>query len=202
MPSAFATLDRLELATRAYHSSADRTWSCLLAPEVTTWQYVRRLVSVYGFEAPVEAALAYTPHFKLVFDLPWWFRAGLIAQDLLALGITAAEIARLPQCAAVAPFVGPLEACGWFYVLARSTLVQARVRRHLVARLPDARRAVAYLSAYDGAAHERRCELGAMLDRIVRSPRMLDDVVAAADAAFRCLDRWLPDERVVRARGA
>ena len=85
-------LERLDLETRSYHAAADRWWSRLLAPGITKWQYIHCLVRAYGFDAPVEASLAYTPRLRSVCDLRRHFRSGLIAQDLLELGLSAAEL--------------------------------------------------------------------------------------------------------------
>ena len=129
---------RLNLETRSFHDAADEGWLALLARDVTRSDYQRQLVTVYGFEGPLEAAFAYTPNLKLFVDLRQRSRAGLIAKDLLALGLRANAIATIPQCL-LAPFSGPVEALGWMYVAERATLLHERARRHLVARSPTAR---------------------------------------------------------------
>ncbi|NVB81675.1 MAG: biliverdin-producing heme oxygenase [Kofleriaceae bacterium] len=199
---AAAALLRLNLETQSHHATADQAWLSLQGRELTKWQYLRRLVAVYGFEAPLESALAYTPHLPLLVDLRRRQRAGYIAQDLLALGLSASEIAELPQCVPMAPFSSALEALGWLYVSERETLLHDRIRTRVLEAMPDLRHATAYLSAYDGVVGARWQELGAVIDRVVRSSRMLDEVIVAAHAAFRTWERWSRDDRASHARFA
>lgn len=190
MESAATTLLRLNLETQSHHAAADELWAPLLAPHVTKWQYLARLAVVYGFEAPLEAALAYTPNLRLAIDIRSRIRAGLVAQDLIALGLSAGEVAGLPQCFPMAPFGSPLEALGWLYVSERTTLQHDAVRQNVVGKLPDTATATAYLSVYDGIVGLRWQELGAAFDRFVRTERALDEVIAGAYAGFRCLANW------------
>jgi heme oxygenase len=199
---AAAALLRINLETQSHHATADQAWLSLQDGDLTKWQYLRRLVAVYGFHAPLESALAYTPTLPLLIDLRRRQRAGYIAQDLLALGLTASEIAELPQCVPMAPFASTLEAFGWLYVSERETLIHERVKTRLLQSMPDLRHATSYLSAYDGVVGARWQELGAVIDRVVRSPRMLDEVIVAAHAAFRCWERWSRDDRATHARFA
>ncbi len=195
-------LVRLNLETRAFHAAADEGWLSLLGADATRWDYVRRLRTTYGFEAPLEAALAYTPGLRPLIDLRPRTRAGLIAQDLLALGASASELALLPQCFPIAPFSGPLEALGWLYVTERATLLHDSIRRALAARIPDVSRACAYLSAYEGVTNARWQELGHVLDRAAPTARLLGELVAAANAGFRCLLAWRSGAVADVARGA
>jgi heme oxygenase len=183
------TLARLGQETRAFHADADALWQRLMVPEITASQYLDTLIRVFGFEGPIEAALAYTPRLALVIDVHERFRAGFIAQDLLALGMRPGEIAQLPQCV-VAPFASPLEGLGWMYVVERATLLHDQVRRYIHVRMPQARDACVYLGATDATATTRWQELGNCIERAIRTPRMLDDVINGAHAAFRCWNDW------------
>src|SRR5678815_3980647 len=115
-------LARLDAETRAYHVSADGLWRDLMEGSSTPATYMHHLVRVYGFEAPLEAALAYTPGLASVIDVRGRVRSGLTVRDLLALGISAARIAELPQCM-LAPFATVAEALGWMYVSERSSVL-------------------------------------------------------------------------------
>lgn len=191
MEAAATTLLRLNLETQPHHEAADQLWAPLLARGVTKWQYVAGLAAVYGFEAPLEAALAYTPNLRLAIDLRSRIRAGLVAQDLIMLGLSPGEVADLPQCSSIAPFGSPLEALGWLYVSERTTLQHEAVRQNVVGRLgAEVERATAYLSVYDGVVGLRWQELGSAFDRFVRTDRAYDEVIAGAQAAFRCLANW------------
>ena len=193
---------RLNLETRAFHASADEGWLSLLGADASRWDYVRQLIATYGFEAPVEAALAYTPGLKQAIDLRGRSRAGLLAQDLLALGLSASELARLPQCFPIAPFSGVVEALGWLYVAERATLLHDSIRRAIAKRIPDVAHACSYLSAYEGVANARWLELGHVLDRAAPDARATNELVTAACAGFRCLLAWRGGNRTPVARGA
>lgn len=184
-----ATLLRLNLETRAFHAPSDAGWTALLTPDVTKQQYVDQLVRVFGFEGPLEAALAYTMHLDLFVDVHMRFRAGFIAQDLLELGMSPSVIARLPQCA-IAPFASPLEALGWVYVVERASLTHEKVCGHLRAHLREANDACVYLSAGDVRGDGHMHELGHVLERAVRTPAMFDEVVRGAEAGFRTWLDW------------
>src|SRR5262249_15472239 len=94
------TLIQLNLATQDHHVAADASWLRLLVPTVTKRQYIEHLIRVYGVEAPLEAALRYTPGLSALVDLRSRVRSGLIVQDLMWLGMGAGRIAALSQ-----PFV-------------------------------------------------------------------------------------------------
>jgi heme oxygenase len=182
-------LARLNLETQAFHALADEGWRSLLTPEITTARYIDQLVRVYGFEGPLEAALAYTPNLELVLDVHKRYRAGFIAQDLIGLGMRPSEVARLPQ-QTIAPFASPLEALGWMYVAERATPLHDEVRRYINVRLPEAKQACVYLSANDGHVGARWHSLGIALDRGARTQRMADEIISGAHAGFRCWLEW------------
>lgn len=182
-------LTRLNLETEAFHALADEGWRRLLTPDVTTASYIDQLIRIYGFEGPLEAALAYTPNLDLVIPVHDRYRAGYIAQDLIALGMRPGEVARLPQ-QTIAPFAGPLEALGWMYVVERATLLHEVVRRHLDARLPQARAACVFLSSSEGQVAQRRHAFGQALDRAARSERIENEIVAGALVGFRTWLEW------------
>jgi heme oxygenase len=188
--NASRALAKLNLETRAHHAAADEGWLGLLSPATDRWEYLRQLVIAYGFEAPLECAFAYTPRLHFEIELRDRSRAGLLAQDLLQLGLNAGEIATLPQYVPLAPFGTVVEALGWMYVNERATLLRDSTRRHVVARVPDASRACAYISAYDGVASARWLAFGAVLDRVATTDPMIDELISAARAGFRSAIAW------------
>lgn len=184
---------RLDVETRAVHAAADRTWLHLVGDDEhapSEHDYMRALVRVYGFEAPLEAALAYTPQFELLVDMVGRYRSGLIAQDLLILGLSPAQVSAIPQCM-IAPFSGVAEALGWLYVHERATLCHDRARRELVARVPKLAKATSYLAASAGAAMIRFEELGRQIACFARTPAVERRILLAAHDAFRALLAWL-----------
>lgn len=180
-------LARLNLETQAFHALADAGWRDLMTPEISAGAYLSELVRVYGFEGPLEAALAYTPHLGLAINVHERFRAGYIAQDLITLGMRPGEITRLPQ-QLIAPFANPLEALGWIYVAERAMPLHEEVRRYISERLPQAKQACVYLTANDGRVPARWHSFGQALDRAARTPRMADEIIGGAQAGFRA---WL-----------
>jgi heme oxygenase len=185
------TLIRLNIATRAHHAAADAPWLDLLVPIVGKREYTAHLIKVYGFEAPLEAAFRYTPGLSALIDLRARMRIGLLAQDLLRLGMTASQIAQLPQRFETFTSIG--EALGWMYVIERSTLLHGGVRRYLTTQLPEVASATGYLSAYDGSATVRWSELGDAVDTLAETPALTQLCVRAAHQAFRAQREWFFD---------
>lgn len=193
---------RLNLDTRALHRDSDEPWLSLLRPQATRADYVQLLLDTYGFEAPLEAAFAYTPSLKLAIDLRQRSRAGLLAKDLLTLGIPPVEVANIGQYFEVTPFSSAAEALGWMYVTERLTLVHDSIRRQLTSRIADIADASSYISAYAGVASGRWISFGHALDRVARTDAAIDEIVAASRSAFRALSEWTQADRTRYARGA
>lgn len=185
------TLVRLELETQAYHRDADQPWLDLMTPFLARHQYADQLARAYCFEAPVESALAYTAHVTSLIGTR--ARSRLIAHDLFALDYSQSRLA--PRL--VAPFATVADALGWLYVLERTARLYEMVQRNVVTRLPGA--PTEYLS--DPDATERWTELGEVMDRVARTPRITDQIIYAAHDAFRSSLDWYVGEQALR-RGA
>jgi heme oxygenase len=186
-----ALISKLKLATRAWHADVDEPWLALLRPEVTPAQYLSQLSRMYGLVAPFESACRYTPGITKLLDYRHLMRAGLIAQDLLALGIPPSEVSRIPTCPALTMFHDVGEALGWLYVIERSTLLQDGVRRHLIEKLPVVARACAYLGMYEGHIGDHWQSFGRLLDRVARDPEVEASILRAAEDAFLHAKQWL-----------
>jgi heme oxygenase len=182
-------LHQLDVETREHHAEVDGYWLDLMAAGVTRDHYRRLLTRLYGFESPLESAFAYTPHLVIA-DRRERTRSGLLAQDLLALGITPAKLTALPQCQTIAPFNDPGEALGWKYVIERPTQMHGAIKRNLVTRVDDVANACRYLSAFDGVAAARWQQLGALLDDVSTRPGASDRILMGAKAAFSCMTEW------------
>ncbi len=183
-----ATLARLNLATHGLHPYADAPWLRLLAADVTQERYLEHLITVYGFESAVEAALSVTPHIGGAIQLRERARSGLIVEDLLSLGFTPQRIAHLPHCSSIVSFLDIPEAMGWMYVVERATLLHDATRQQLIARFgaPPCE----YLSAYAGLVAARWQSFGEALDRVAQSPAVTEQIISAARAAFDCQQQW------------
>jgi heme oxygenase len=186
------TVIQLNMATRSHHVTADTPWLDLMVPTVGLHSYRKLLLRVYGFEAPLEAAFRYTPGLSSLVDLRARTRSGLIAQDLMRLGMSASRLADVPQ--RFTTFAGPAEALGWMYVIERSTLLHGGVRRYLLQHLPDVGEATSYLSAYEDAAGLRWSELGSAFDAVAPSPPVVRQLLQAANTGFRALCDWFREE--------
>jgi heme oxygenase len=182
------TLIHLNISTREHHSAADAPWLDLMVPTVDRHAYMRQLIHVYSFEAPLEAAFRYTPGLATVVALRVRKRSGLIVQDLMRLGLGPARIAGLDQ--RFATFSSPAEALGWMYVVERATLLHGAVRSYLAQHLLDVNTAWSYLSAYDGVAAARWSDLGNALDVIATTPDVKRQILHAARQGFRALRDW------------
>lgn len=192
-----ALLMRLNLVTRQCHADVDEPWLALMHPTVTRADYLSQLVRTFGFVAPFEAACRYTPDLEGLLEGRHLSRAGLIAQDLLTLGLTPAQVANAPQCFSITTFRSVREALGWMYVIERATLLQDGIRRHLLTYLSEIQEATAYLTAFDGRVSDHWNTFGRMLDHVGSTTEAADEIIAAANAGFACAQRWF---RVAEAR--
>ena len=188
-------LMKLNVSTRHWHARLDEPWLDLLQPHGGRAEYLGQLVRVYGFVAPFESACKYTPGVGRALDFRQLTRAGLIAQDLLGLGLSPSQLTILPQCDSITPFTDLAEALGWLYVIERSTLLHDGVRRHLIERLPELAGACAYLSQYDGRVNEHWLTFGRMLDRVGSAHEVAHTIVTAAHNAFDVAQRWFSNAR-------
>lgn len=190
MQSVSALITKLNLATRVWHADVDDPWLALLQPDVTEADYTAQLVRTYGLVAPFESACRYTPGIMKLLDYRQLLRAGLIAQDLLSLGIKPAHVARIPTCPAITMFRDTGEALGWLYVIERSTLLQDGVRKHLIEKLPHVSRSCAYLSMYEGHVGDHWLAFGRMLDRVAKNADIEAAIIDAAAQAFTHAKEW------------
>ncbi len=188
-------IDRLSQETSVFHGEADRDIDALFRPRVSAVDYRDYLVRAYGFEAPLEAALALSSSLDMMLDLRARARAGLIAQDLLRLGMRPSTITDLPLCLTVPQFRSTAEALGWMYVTERAALAHSVIRRHLMTCLPEVMvTASAYLQSAGGLLGTRWRQFGAVLDEVATHPAVADRIVASANEAFRNHRRWMMQE--------
>jgi heme oxygenase len=182
-------LVRLELETHVHTPSADAD-RLVLFDDSSVPAYRQFLSRVYGFEAPVEEALARTHGLDPQIATLHAF-AGLIHADLCALGMTDPQISRLPRCA-VPELKSPAPALGWLYVLERNTLLHGLIRRHLARRIPkQMESALSYLSMHEGKPGTRYRKLGTVLDAFAKHTAFVPgQIVSAAHEAFRTQRHW------------
>ena len=196
MPHGSWMIERLHVDTRRYHAEADADFDVVFRTNCSSSHYLAFLLRVYGFEAPLESALALTPNLELMIDLSERRKAHYLVKDILTLGLQPVELDDIPQCMTIPQFRGAAEALGWMYVVERSTLAHCVIRRHLLTVLPrEMSRASEYLQSYAGVVGRRWRDFGTLLDDIARQPAIADRIVTAANEAFRAQRRWIQVEQ-------
>ena len=194
-------VSRLELATRQWHADVDAPWLGLVRPSVTQDDYLGVLVRTFGFVAPLESACKYTPGLERLVDMRRLTRAGLLAQDLLTLGVSPQALARAPQCFAITTFADVPEALGWLYVVERMALVQNGIRQHLQSHIRGLENACAYLEELE-RARDYWEGFARTLDRLSARSDITNEIVAAASAGFVCARAWtIGDRELERSTG-
>ncbi len=174
-------LAQLDFATRGYHIYADAGRMALLTSPITRERYEEYLSRVYAFEAPTEARWQRTEGLDSVVDLKPSLRAGFLITDLTTLGSR-------PTDAPINPtFVGVEQALGWMYVVERGRRMNALLHRHLTRRLPQVMMIAGnYLNA-SSPCGQRWQHFGAALDHFADNHVIADQIVNAANRAFRAL---------------
>lgn len=182
-------LSRLNRETQPHHGVADNDRLAMLGNSADRERYASFLTRVYGFEAPVEAALLLTDGLDPWLDLRDRAHLKLLRADLQALGIS--DPNQLPRCSTVFPFRHPAEALGWVYAIERNTLLHGVIERHLRSRMPDVlKSAGSYLAGQQRSNGLRLRDLGAAMDRMARQAGCADRIVHGARAAFRAQHGW------------
>jgi heme oxygenase len=182
-------LVRLNAATRQWHATVDDSWLELLRPTVTVADYLAQLVRTYGLIAPFESACKYTPALAQLVDKGRLMRAGLIAQDLLALDLTPSQVASIPTCPEITVFGSAGEAIGWLYVIERTTLLADGLLRHIHDTLPHAAEATRYLETFSTQGTEYWQSFARIVER-ASTDDVANDVERAACAAFEIAHGW------------
>jgi heme oxygenase len=172
----------------------------LLREDVSWLDYRLYLFRMYGLHAPIERALGTTRGLTAVIeDAPLRNHKGaLLAHDLIALGVDRRTLTELPRMPVPALHDLP-EALGWMYVLESWTLGGARLRAHLVRRLPlEIDAASAYLGCYGDEVTARWHELGGAVDRYAMRSGAIEQIVAGASDCLHRLQRWCRPARYGR----
>ncbi len=181
-----AALARLALETASTRAAIDEA---LLGPLdfLDTASYRRFLCLVYGFQAPLEAALDLTPGIDLEF-LHERRRVAPIAADLMSLGLTRQEFHLLSRRQTIGPFASVPEALGWMYATERLGLHLETLRIRIENEMPVVYElACQYLAASRNVVELRWRGYGRLLDRVGHA----DDIVAAGIAGLDSFRSWL-----------
>jgi heme oxygenase len=189
-------LARLKAATHARHQLLERR-SPLLDPALTLGRYRETLAALHAYYRPLEARLAALPDWGDVeLDLAVRWKTPLLARDLDALGLGAAERDARPACAVLPSVRDCAHGLGCLYVLEGATLGGRVVMRRLAERLPVTPvHCGAFLSGYGEQTGPMWARFGAVVtDFAARHAGVRGvetSIVAAARTAFSTLTRWM-----------
>jgi heme oxygenase len=173
-------LQQLDYATRGHHIAADSPRVSLLGATVTREKYIDYLVRTFAFEAPVEARWQHTTRLAAIIDIQRRLRTGFLVSDLRALCCTPAQV--VP-----ASFVGIEQALGWMYVVERGRRMNGMLQRHLMRRLPGEMAIAGNYLAASSPIGTRWQQLGITLDLVAKNHATAEQIINAAQRAFRCL---------------
>ncbi|MDX9875714.1 MAG: biliverdin-producing heme oxygenase [Spongiibacteraceae bacterium] len=191
---ASAVSDRLREATAVIHQ---RLEACIPLTAISTQPtaYRQLLQAYWGFYAPFEAALQ--PHVESFGDLQWQRRIKhtLLAADLAGLGVTATDLAGLPQCQNLPAVTDVPIALGTMYVLEGATLGGRQILGMQSDRLA-ARGASRFLTGYGTATGRMWRQFLNCLERCAPRDEQ-QDAVDAAVATFLAFETWLGEQGVL-----
>ena len=173
-------LAQLDFATRTHHVGADAGRIGLLSGPITRDRYEEYLARVYAFEAPIEQRWQTIEGLDSVVDLRPRMRTGFLVSDLAALAMR-------PEPVSPAQFTGVEQALGWMYAVERGRRMNALLYRHLTRRLPQVLTVAGnYLNA-SSPCGTRWQQFGEALDRFATHHVIVEQIINAANRAFRSL---------------
>lgn len=185
----------LRAATRDRHRRIERArpLARLFAKDYTLDEYRACLARFHGFYKAIEPqlALVLADGANRVFLRPP--KTPLLAEDLASLGLSPAEIERLPVCADLPPIGAVEEAVGVAYVLEGSTQGGMFIRKQLAAHFgPGAGNSMRFYTGYGERTESMWRDFKAALDgRFGSSPASLPALAESANGTFDALAGWL-----------
>jgi heme oxygenase (biliverdin-IX-beta and delta-forming) len=124
-------LEELRIKTRHYHEKIEQTLN-LFNTGMTLSQYKILLEGFYGFYKPLEANLdKILEQESLLPDYSIRKKQPLLKQDLIALGVSSAELEQLKTCDRLPPLNNTAQAMGCLYVIEGSTLGGQVIAKYL-----------------------------------------------------------------------
>lgn len=192
------TLRELLRRTKSHHADADLVQLQLLGRVDTLDSYRKHLAKLYGFHRPLQTFFTTTPDLAnsgLVHPM----RLVTLRDDLLALGVSPAELTMMRNCTVALAGADFARTLGWFFVAERmsllSTLILRKLKRRLPANLFDS--ITTYIAACSSQSGTRWVQLGSLLDRRACQADVLDRVEVGAHEAFECQRSWFGSFRMV-----
>jgi heme oxygenase len=174
---------------------ADADRLAMVGRPPTPARYTDYLARVYGFEAPLESALAVAP---LQLDISRRMKASVLGDDLCALGFPADKILSLP-CCELSPIRSELRALGWLFVSESNRAGHQVFRTYLSIELPDITRSNA-----ERATSDQWRELDEYLGRTIgERVDLFEELLETVEYAYDLQHEWFrpaaPSGTVMRA---
>jgi heme oxygenase len=181
---------RMRTATAALHLDIEHELN-LLDPQLSIRRYQRILEILHGFYLPLENALHAFADERPLHGVALRNRTALLRRDLLSLGMTAMEVARLPRCKDL-PDVRNLENwAGTVYVLEGADLGGRVIAPVICERFKlDKEKGVAFFSGEERDANVRWKSFLGWLEALAVSGGRADAMIASACSTFRSLVNW------------
>lgn len=182
---------RLRDATRAAHTRlhGHPGLSAAATGRISLDDYRALLARLYGFHRPFEASIctrASAPE-------PGRMRAGLLASDLEALGVTGQMRDALPFCTTLPALSSNAEILGALYVMEGSTLGGVQIARALQPLLAPLSGAGGRFFSNDGAPPRDWGALIARTEALQGDAHQERVLVASAVSTFQLFDEWMED---------
>ena len=194
-------LKRLKANTREEHELIEETriMRALFADGFAREHYRMVLTALYGFYAPLEAALKRMPPAGLA--LAPRLKCDKLAGDLGDLGCRTRQLGKLPSCARLPELPDAVGALGALYVLDGASMGGAVILKHLSGRLdPKTLRATRFYQGYGKQTGARwRSLQDAIVEAVRREPAAEERLTATAIGTFRSMRLWLEAHPVAEA---
>ncbi len=163
----------------------------LLDPGLEVHRYLRVLETFYGFYVPVEIDVARRAAAELPLGFPLRARAELIERDLLALGLSPADLATLPLCSDRPELASVEDLAGCLYVLEGACLGGQALTPLVHRRLGLAKESgAAFFAGDEEWTLPRWTVIVAWLDGLPRTGASTAQIISAAKATFDAFARW------------
>ena len=186
---------RLKRETAAVHQHLEAQLG-LLDPSLDVRRYLRVLETFYGFYVPVEIDVTRLAAAELPLGFLLRARAELIERDLLALGLSPAELVALPLCGDRPELSGVEDLAGCLYVLEGACLGGQVLSPLLQRRLGVAKESgAAFFAGDEERTLPRWTVIVAWLDGLPRTGASAARIVSTATATFGAFARWAAVDR-------
>jgi len=190
MPLSLTSLPVAELLkqeTSAQHQASESLLMPTLNNIATRAQYAALLHTFYGFFHPLEQLVTQQVSSDILPDIAERRNAGLILQDLRALGFSTDA---LPQSDALPAISSTAEALGALYVMEGSTLGGRLISRMLLKK-EGLQLTGDHLHFFNGYGEETGSKWKTFINLLNRQTRDTDTLIRSANETFRLFAAWI-----------